>query len=322
MNGPKVSIIVPVYQVEKYLDDCIQSILTQSFKNFELLLVDDGSFDKSPEICDIYAQKNACVRTFHKPNGGLADARNFGLDKAQGEYVTFVDSDDYLAKGGLQLLYDEMIASGADIVLGKMERFLEGQGTRPYTRLEEKKEMVGKEALVLILQGQKINISMCGGLYKKAIFDTVRMPKGYICEDWYVTPSIYLKARKVVFTPVSWYMYRDNPKSVMGTLLKRPNPQIIEIAQHAISVIKEDDEQLYLRTLWGNLKRVWKYVGITYQLGKVKEEKAFLFEVRSLLKQYLPDLKKSNCLNFAESIGVWSFCYCPPLCAFLYKIKK
>ena len=322
MAKPLISIIVPVFKVEKYLDECVQSILNQSFTDFKLILVDDGSPDNCPAMCDKYAAQDGRVLVLHKQNGGQADSRNAGIGLADTPYIAFVDSDDYLAEGALQALYDEIVASQADVVLGKVDRFVVGGSTRPYTRLTERKEMTGKEALILILEGRKINISVCGALYKREIWEGIQMPKGYICEDWYVTPELYLRASKVVFTPAPWYMYRDNPESTMGTLIKKCNPQVVEVCQHAIDVIKDADEQLYYQTLWSNLKRVWKYVGIIYSRGTKNEENLFLDQVRILLKQYFAEAKKSCNMNLQERFGVGSFCYCKPLCALLYMLKK
>lgn len=322
MDNPQISIIVPVYKVEAYLDECVQSILSQSFKDFELILVDDGSPDNCPALCDSYAKQDERVVALHKPNGGLSDARNYGLDRSKGKYIAFVDSDDIIAEGALEALYNEIVEKDADIVLGKVIRFVVGGGTRPYTRLEERKVIDGKEALTMLLQGRKINISMCGALYKREIWEDIRMPKGYICEDWYTTPSLYLSAEKVIYSPKLWYLYRDNPDSIMGAMQKKANPQVIQVAEHVISTIRQTDEKLYEETLWSNMKRVWKYVGIIYARGSVKQEREFLTQTRSFLKKYYSTARTKSTMSTAEKIGVWSFCYCEPLCSLLYKIKR
>ena len=115
-SKPVVSIIVPVYNTEKFLHRCIDSILTQTYTDFELLLIDDGSKDSSGTICDEYAAKDVRVRVFHKENGGVSSARNMGLDNARGEWITFVDSDDWIDDNYLEALYGACIVSGSDIV--------------------------------------------------------------------------------------------------------------------------------------------------------------------------------------------------------------
>lgn len=320
---PEISIIVPVYKVEKYLAECVNSILTQSFKDFELFLVDDGSPDKCPQMCDEYASKDPRVVVFHKKNGGLASARNFGLDRAKGRYIMFVDSDDLLAEDALKHLYHELTTTNADVVLGKIVRFITETGvSRPYTRLDTRKEMSGKEALQMLLKGSSLNISVCGGIYKREIWDEVRMPAGYVCEDWYIMPNIYLrKGITVIFSPRLVYLYRDNTQSTMSGLYRHCNTQVIDVAEHVIQTIKQVDNNLYDTTLWSNIKRVWKYVGIIYSQKRRNDELDFLSKVRTLIKSYWAELISAGKMTTEERIGVWAFCFCEPICRLLYILK-
>lgn len=323
-NSPEISIIVPVYKVEKYLAECVKSILSQSFENFELLLVDDGSPDRCPQMCDEYSLKDSRVVTFHKKNGGQSSARNFGLNHAKGRYIMFVDSDDLLAEEALKHLYHEITTTNADVVLGKVVRFITETGvSRPYTRLDTRKEMSGKEALQVLMKGVLLNISVCGGIYKREIWEKLRMPVDYICEDMYVTPSIYLKANKIIYVPEMFYLYRDNSESTMGNLIKKPNPQVMQVAEHCISVIQQSgDTKLIRRTLWNILRRVWKYVGIVYMRGSMSEDAEYLTKCRLFLKKYLPTAIKSGQMGFQEVLGCFSFCYCKFLCNLLYFLKR
>lgn len=329
MNLLKISIIVPVYNVENYIRECIQSILDQSFTDFELILVDDGSTDACSQICDFYAASDSRIKVIHKKNGGQSDARNVGLtaigdglsDKSN-LYVAFVDSDDRMSIDALKHLYEKAISSQADIVLGNVVRFTEEGCIRPYTRLDYEVVMQGKEALKLILEGKELNISMCGGLIRYDVIKDIKMPVGWICEDWYVMPKLYFKAKKVLYTPLSWYEYRDNPDSTMGTIVKKVNPQVIDVAQHVISEIRGMDRQLYKRTLWSNMKRVWKYVGIVYSRGSCEQEKRFLILSRQFFKKYFIIAVSQRTMSVREIIGVWSFCYCDALCSFLYRTKN
>lgn len=324
VRKPEISIIVPVYKVEEYLAECVNSILTQSFKDFELLLIDDGSPDRCPQMCDEFCINDSRVITYHKKNGGLSSARNLGLDHAKGRYIMFVDSDDLLAEDALKYLHDEITMTNADVVLGKVIRFITGTGvSRPYTHLDTRKEMSGKEALEMLLKGTPLNISVCGGLYKRKDWDELRMPVGYICEDWYVTPSIYLKADKVVFIPQLFYLYRDNQESTMSNLMRKLNLQVIQVSEHCISVIRHSgDIRLYTKTLWSNLRRVWKYVGIIYKRGSMSEDVEFLAECRLFLKKYLFVAFRSRQMGWQEILGCFSFCYCEPLCRLLYFFKR
>ena len=311
VRNPKISIIVPVYKVEKFLSECVSSILTQSFRDFELVLVDDGSPDECPQMCDKYSLNDPRVVTFHKKNGGQSSARNFGLDHAKGRYIMFVDSDDLLAEDALERLYNEIITTNADVVLGRIIRFDAKSGkSRPYTHLEDYKEMSGKQTLEMLLKGNPLNISVCGGMYKREVWDEVRMPVGYVCEDWYIMPDIYLqKDIAVVFLPMLVYLYRDNAQSTMSGMYRHCNSQVIDVAERVIQTIKQIDNELYYKTLWSNIKRVWKYVGIIYSQKRRKDELDFLSKVRIFIKSYWTDLINADKMNTEERLGVWAFCF-------------
>lgn len=323
VKNPEISVIVPVYKVEKYLAECVNSILSQSFKNFELLLIDDGSLDRCPQMCDEYALKDSRIVTFHKKNEGVASARNFGLDHAKGCYIVFVDSDDLLVDDALEHLYSEITNTNTDVVLGKIIRFdTESRKSRPYTHLESYKKMSGKETLEMLLQGSLLNISVWGGIYKREVWDKVRMPVGYVCEDWYIMPDIYLqKDISVVFSPTLIYLYRDNAQSIMSGLYRHCNVQVIDVAEHVIQTIKQVDEDLYYVTLWSNIKRIWKYIGIIYSQKRRNEELDFISKVRIFIKSYREDLIVTGKMTTEERIGVWTFCFCDPICRLLYILK-
>lgn len=322
VNKPEISVIVPVYKSERWLDECVKSILCQNFTEIELILIDDGSPDKCPAMCDAYAIKDDRVKVIHQENAGQAHARNKGIAFSKGRKLTFVDSDDILVADSLGKLNYEMERNGAEVVLAMVERFTSKGVKRPYTQLVERKIMTGKEALSLILDGKLLNVSVCGGIYKRQVFEGIKMPEGYICEDWYITPDIYMRVSKVIFLPIPWYLYRENNNSTMAILQKKGNPQIVSVAEHCIELIGATDESLYFNTLWANLKRVWKWVGICYTNRRQKDERDFLALVRRQMKYYLPDLKKASKMSLSEKIGVYSFCYCEPLCSFMYYIKS
>ena len=150
----EISIIVPVYKVEKYLKKCVDSILAQTFTDFELILVDDGSPDDSGKICEEYAEKDARVRVLHKENGGLSSARNAGIEVAKGKYLGFIDSDDYIAEDMYELLYNTIIKEDADLSICGIYDVYEGKA--PIVKPTIEKVVSAEEALLLILQGNII----------------------------------------------------------------------------------------------------------------------------------------------------------------------
>jgi glycosyltransferase involved in cell wall biosynthesis len=318
---PEISIIVPVFKAEIWLDECVRSIVNQSFKFFELILVDDGSPDNCPAMCDSYACIDARIKVIHQKNAGLSVARNNGIEYSKAQKIAFIDSDDLMAPNSLAALNCEMDNTGADIVLGAIERFDKKGVRRFYTRFNERKMMSGREALFLILDGKFLNVSLCGGLYRRSLFNSIRMPEHYICEDWYITPELYLKSDLVIFIPTLWYLYRENEDSIMYNLMRKTNCQIIAVAEHCIEIIRKEDEDLYYDTLWPNLRRVWKWVGIIYSDYRQKSEYVFLSSVRKLMKTHLRDLNVKKNMRFFEIVGVYSFCYSEPIYNLMYYLK-
>lgn len=126
-NNPLITVVVPIYKVEAYLDECVQSILKQTYSNLEIILVDDGSPDRCGEMCDVYAEKDARVKVIHQKNKGLSGARNSAIDIATGEYITFVDSDDYLKEDMVEVLYHEVLQYDAEIATAAFESFFEDE---------------------------------------------------------------------------------------------------------------------------------------------------------------------------------------------------
>lgn len=204
MNQPLVSIITPVYKVEKYIDRCIQSIITQKYKNFELILIDDGSPERCGLICDEYSRKDQRIRVIHKQNGGVSAARNNGLDVARGEYIAFVDSDDFVAPEFLELPIKSMLASGADMAVfnvgssGKKNNKVIGWNI-PSDNLSSK-QLKGR-----LMLGNDCQIWR--KIYKRKVWDTVRFPVGKNYEDIYINASILEAAKYIIAIPQVLYFY-------------------------------------------------------------------------------------------------------------------
>ncbi len=208
---PKVSVIVPVYKVEKYLRKCVDSILNQTFSDFELWLVDDGSPDNCPAICDEYAEKDNRIKVIHKANGGLSDARNAALDVMTGEYVTFVDSDDYIAPDMLETFYDAIVRNNADIAVGNIK------GVSENGELSDFYVPFTKET---ILSGTDLLQTMCipcaqNRLYKTSIFKDLRYPVGRLYEDLFIYHKILAQINKMVMTGKTAYYYLVRSGSIM-----------------------------------------------------------------------------------------------------------
>ncbi len=211
---PAISIIVPVYKVEKYLNRCIDSILAQSFPDFELILVDDGSPDKSGKICDDYAAKDSRIKVIHKENGGLSSARNAGLDMAAGSYVGFVDSDDWIDSDMYKVLYENIVSTNSDI---SECCFVRVKSDSPQSSIQTTERIVlsGNEALIELYSANFYGSVVCvNKLYRKDLFEKLRFPVGKINEDQYLTPKLYHQSDKIVFTNYIGYFYYCNENSI------------------------------------------------------------------------------------------------------------
>lgn len=204
----KISIIVPVYKAEPYLRKCIDSILNQTFKEFELILVNDGSPDKSGEICDEYANKDIRIKVIHKKNGGQSSARNEGLNIAKGDYIGFVDSDDWLDRDMFRVLYENIIETGSDISIC---------GTRDIKKQQDIRNQVGESKTIIYEDKNKIFSIMfsqnifgwgpCNKLYKKNKIKNLRFLQGRIYEDVVYNLIAFSSALKVVSTSAKKYNY-------------------------------------------------------------------------------------------------------------------
>lgn len=214
-----VSIIVPVYKVEPYIKECLDSILEQTYKDFELILVDDGSPDQCPAICDAYALADDRIRVIHKENGGLSDARNAGIDAAQGDFLTFIDSDDMVAPEFLESLYALLVQYRADIAVCGILHFNDGTMV-PGSTPGEIRIMSGREIVSKNTGGGygAFRVETCGKLYRAQLFRELRFPVGRLHEDEGTTPILFYLADTVVADPgATLYGYRSRAESIMHT---------------------------------------------------------------------------------------------------------
>lgn len=209
-----ISVIIPVYNVSKYLSRCINSVRTQAHVK-EILLIDDGSTDDSGILCDAYAAMEPLVKVLHKENGGLSSARNAGLDLAQGEYVAFVDSDDFLEPGAYEKLLSCAQRHEADLVCAGRSDLIGGIGDKTLGLCPETEEtLTGPEFVARMFTWQGVDSAAWDKLYKRSLFDGLRYPEGKICEDVPVTYRAALKANKVALLPEPVYVYYHRPGSI------------------------------------------------------------------------------------------------------------
>lgn len=213
--NPKISIIVPVFNVEKFVGDCIESILSQSFIDFELILINDGSTDGSGDICDEYAKKDNRIQVIHKENGGQSSARNIGINVAKGHYIGFIDSDDWIHSDMYQILYNKAIEFDADIAACNIIQY--NQDDSKYYFCNDSKEYLydRNSAMSELYLNQRLTFSPCNKLYKIDLFKEIRFKEGFILEDIDFSYRIIHQCKRIFYIGEAFYNYRYNDKSTM-----------------------------------------------------------------------------------------------------------
>lgn len=213
MNDKKVSIIVPVYKVEKYLKECLESLRKQTYENIEIILCDDGSPDNCPEICEKYAKMDARFKVLHKENGGAASARNMGMNMATGEYVGFVDSDDYVHPDYIQCLTNSMEIHHADISVCSYLNLFQNRTER--VEIEKIGTYTEKEYLEQFLTDWKCGL-LWNKLFKKKLLENIRFAEGHIIDDEFFTYKVVMNAKKIFVSKESLVFYRQRKSGVMN----------------------------------------------------------------------------------------------------------
>ncbi len=217
MDCALVSVIVPIYNIENYLPRCCESIAAQSFEDIEVLLVDDGSTDNSASVARLWASRDNRFSVIPRDNGGLAEARNIGLEHAHGEWIMAVDGDDFLPLHAIERLWAN-VSNDVDVVVGQWQLFDDGTEPIENTVSSATLTMSGSDALDSILyQDGHVNGSVCARLIRRSLFDTVRFPAGRLYEDLAVAPSLYGNARQVTIIGDTVYYYRQHrPGSILN----------------------------------------------------------------------------------------------------------
>lgn len=213
MEDKLISIIVPVFNVEQYLDTCVESIIRQTYTNWELILVNDGSCDKSPAICDAWGKADPRIKVIHKPNGGASSARNAGLAAARGEYIGFVDSDDFISNRMYSILADALDNTEKKMVSCVSTRVSVDGTINPGTGMCEKRNLNTTQGLKAILKGE-IGISMCSKLFRRSVFDTIRFPEGESYEELPMVIPLLIESSGILHTGIPLYHYRARENSV------------------------------------------------------------------------------------------------------------
>jgi glycosyltransferase involved in cell wall biosynthesis len=310
---PKISVIVPIYNVEIYLVKCIESIINQTYSNLEIILVDDGSPDNCGEICNYYATKDNRIKVIHKENGGLSDARNVGLDFANGEYINFIDPDDYIHEKFYDTLINLAISHNADIAQCDFLKVYENGSTNTDMALNERISVLNNiEALNNLFNDYYVTTTVVWNkLYRKELFTDIRFPKGKINEDEFTTFKVLFNSEKVVTTSKPLYYYLQRSNSIMGEKFNTKRLDYLEAYSSQISFYNKN-KLFDLKT-----KAVKRLEGsIRYFMNDILKSD---IENKEKTFNYLINYYRSNFSLFKNDMGIGSirriviylFNYCP-----------
>ena len=295
---PKISVIVPVYNVEQYLPRCIDSILAQTFTDFELLLIDDGSTDNSGKICDEYASKDSRIRVFHKENGGVSSARQLGVDEAQGEYSIHVDSDDWIENNMFEIMYEEAVKTQSCIV--SADYYQNNQ------YIAERYPSTNLQIIDSMLNG-KIRGVMWNKLIKHSLYKNYQICFPYninFCEDVYVCVLLFLTTSKIKHISKAFYHYMDNPQSITRKLTKTNILQRVNFVLEISKVLLQ--RGLSVRCLfWHKFDLKWLIFDSPF--FSFEEYSQYFNEIFSQYsyKEYPQYLKNMCILYLAENYWGW-----------------
>ena len=269
MKAELVSVVVPVYKVERYLDKCIGSIVKQTYTNLEIILVDDGSPDNCPRMCDEWAEKDSRIRVIHKENGGLSDARNAALDICTGTYVVFVDSDDYIHQDCVSYLVELITENKAELAICGVWHVTEaGKQLNCFDNNDRRYVMDQRQALKEMCEGTLFGNSACAKIIPLRFFDDVRFPVGRLYEDLAIMYKLFLKMQTIVFgqRALYYYVWRDNSitKSAFSfrqlDMVTYAEEMCEEIIRHWPDLLPNTQKRLFAVYVW-----CWESVVVSHQ---------------------------------------------------------
>lgn len=322
MANPKVSIIIPVYNVEPYLHKCVDSVLAQTLTDIEIILVDDGSPDACPTICDEYALSDTHIKVIHKTNGGLGSARNAGLDTATGEYIAFVDSDDFIAAEMVEQLLSALLKTDADLSICGYQKTDESGIPSGSKSSFSYSVMTGMQVLEKLYTPDYIYFTIaCNKLFKKSLFSEIRFPEGKLFEDGYAAFRYYYASKTVVCLPECFYFYLTRNNSITTSSLSVKNLDGLDADIDSIGFLKEKGcydllakaQTKYAGAVMTNLKR--------YDLTQ-KDVRLRFRAIKKDFTRLYPDIMNNRTLSKKEKVLFTFFRVSPRLCKLVVEVNK
>lgn len=290
-----ISVIIPVYNVEDYLDRCLESVVHQTYEEIEIILVDDGSTDSSSLKCDEWGKKDARIKVIHKENEGLSEARNEGIESSKGEFLLFVDSDDCIHRNMCYKLYEMLVKNEADVAVGNVVRFT---GQPIEAEISEQCMAVDKYYALEKIATDYIWCVAWGKLYRRELFSGLRYPKGKLHEDEFLIHQVYYRCEKIIYTEEVLYYYYNNPQGIMNGAFTVNRFDIFEALQERILFYKEREENdLYRLTVVELLLTMVRYVAEL----KACHQREYALQIRESCREILKE-HKAGC-----GITMWKY---------------
>ena len=317
-NTELISVIVPVYNVEAYLPSCVDSILNQTYQKLEILLVDDGSTDRCPQICDDYREKDGRIKVIHKENGGLSDARNAGMLASAAGLIAFIDSDDFVESTYIECLYRAMVGNNADIAMCDYRKVEESTVFRPAHEPAPTGGTVAcygpVECLAALYQPKVHGMEFLawGKLFRKSLFtdNHILFPKGVLYDDTSTTYKLVYNAKKIVFVDLANYSYRIRPGSIMTSKFSLKRFDVILAKREECRFFADKERELYnyaVNSFFAVAVRLYRNLARSAPFKDKKQVmRRFLADYREdcgefLLKSDLPLAKKAAYCLFGYS---------------------
>lgn len=266
-----ISIVVPLYNVEQYLQKCVDSLINQTYKNLEIILVDDGSPDNCPKICDEYAKQDIRIKVIHKENGGLSDARNAGMKVARGEYISFIDSDDWIKSEMIEDMYNRMIEDNSDLVSsGVIWVDVDGTEIRTAT-VSENCVLNTEQAMKELINDGKLKQHVWNKLYKTDLIKNIPFDKGKYHEDVFWSYKVIGESKRISIEKNSYYFYVQRSESIMGEKYSAKRLDALDAMELRCEYMKEKFPKLYNNALTVYIGSCMYHLQLALTAGADKE---------------------------------------------------
>lgn len=317
-----ISILLPVYNVEKYLRRCIDSILAQTYTDYEVILVNDGSTDHSGDICDEYASRHNCIRVIHQKNAGVAQVRNVLLAAAMGEYITFVDSDDSIEPTYLEVLLRDLQETGADISCCTWSA-VNDNGIRTEQTWDSKKDgfqvWETEHAVRMLLYQQSIDNNPWGKLYTRKVLQGIVFPAGRVYEDLAVIYKVFLNAKRICYRPVPLYLYTCNIIGISQSVFSPRRMDLIDMVEELYQDIAQHFPT-YSRAAESRLMRA--FIHVYLQIPDLPDYQQYLTRISAGIRQHCRSVACDPDAKRGTRIAAMIACIRPNLLRYLARWKN